>query len=209
MVGDLQAVIGDGGVNADAEGAIDLGDHVVEGDVVGGIDDGGVSAAVGDAELALGDARAAVELGERGLGIGLAAAGFQRDGAGADGRGTGVGESVGDALLGGDELGDPELIAAEGRSDAGRGRQDVGIAAVGRGILKSLRQGKVLPDLLHGRQLRFQSRIRLLLILRGSDLRLQQSDGGGVNGDQPVNNGAGVDPADDANVGGNLAMGFL
>jgi hypothetical protein len=51
LVGDFESGVGDGGADADTEGVVDLGDDVVERDIVGGIDDGGVAGAVRDAEL--------------------------------------------------------------------------------------------------------------------------------------------------------------
>ena len=64
LVGDDEALVGDGGVDADADGVVELIDYVVECDVVGCIDDGGIAAGVCDAELSGRNARAAVELGE-------------------------------------------------------------------------------------------------------------------------------------------------
>jgi hypothetical protein len=209
LVGEDKLVALDRCANADIERRVDLLDDVVDGHRGGRVDDGGVAGAVGDPEQPAADAGSAVELRQRRLTRQLAAAHLDGDRAGTDGRGIEITEAATDKLLARDEPGDLELERPDRRTRAGGGGQHVFVAARGRRVLERRRLLEPCADELEAGEAGLEVGVRELPLVRLIDPRLEPLLGLGLQLHELVDDVRGVDPADEADAGGDAThVGF-
>ena len=116
----------------------------------------------------------------------------------------GIGKTIRDGLLAGNQLGNLQLVGAGGRTVGGDRRQDFFIAADDRGGLETIGVRQRRADGLQGVQLRQKIGIGAFLRGVGRDPVLKLRDRSGIQRNQLADDRAGVDAADQTDAGSDL-----